>query len=623
MAERWGAVTVWAAVTGALADVTDSLDLDADFVTLRWGRSADLADPAPSSLEFTLVNGDGAFTPLSSEGWKRGAAVELRVDGTTQWTGTVDTLTPGWGGSDLPAWSRVKVAALDQGAGWQQKQLGSMFDHEMRKVLSQPATNYWPLRGGLENAVNPEKPLALPAVTSTGTLEFGGDTAPAGDGDVAYLNRELSGTGDMYLVAPPVPMPGQVLIWGSYRPVDPAVDDFGLISFRAGKWIYTVDTSASGWLVLTNRDNDEALTSDRYGGGSITFKKDEPFLLLLDLNNGDTLLMRADNTYEAFSWPSGTYRPPPAAANVNILIGTNDTSSWGGRSMAEHTWKGTIGRVATYGPDSIMWVASVRELMHLAQKRGVPFRTALGNLYRYAGSAPSYITASTTHGNPYQTNERVWPDSAGKSAYQAILDLIIRTDGGMLGGRDPAVVWTRDALRKAAPEISFHAERDLDGPPELAFDQGASVGEVVVQTPAGEVAAVDSSAGTGAESFESAVLDAGQALRLGQDRIARVRELRLSLTKIVLDLAHTEASYQLGLLLEANKLASGSRIRVTGLPALQVGSESKDAYVLGGTLELSVSSCLLTLALAPADSPLEAIVEDNTAGLVDQCYVAF
>lgn len=562
-------------VAGAYVDVTDYLRGN-EPMTVSEGKVSQFDNTPPKVFSFTLDNSDGRFTPdntgspLATTLFENmGVCIQI---GSRLTAGTIRSITPFFR-SSLGSSAQVRITADDMLGDAARRQLTDTLPDSM--VLGSPAYLYWPFNESagatvaLEQSGNSQPPMG---VLSNGSVTFGaaGFAALAGDTQIELFNDSQ----------------GFPVTFGTGF-----VNPFQTIPYGAnsmGAWGFWVTSTAATSQALVRIRPNGFLSSDFEFG----------------LNGSNQYSMAMGNSYFTASTPVVTGVP----RYVSLTVTNDGSTSITGQLAVDGVVQGSLVFVP-FGADApglatnalrtpkavfitfelyppSMALTRVAHLSHtaaLVPEYQSPQYTTEATLLTAVKQAVPEIAFSTL---PTDLSSLPVTSSSASSALDRIND-IIRTEQGAVSTVTTGTllapvqqIAVRARTRPAGVAYTFDV-LDIVDAPEFIRSINDAVSTVNV-TGSGTTVAVKNDAlvpRLGSASTSATVLNYGRdALAAwGQDRINRGIVTGVPVVSVTIN-ARTTSTDRWADLLAA---AYGDRIRITGLPATQLGYSTWDGWLIG------------------------------------------
>jgi len=209
------------------------------------------------------------------------------------------------------------------------------------------------------------------------------------------------------------------------------------------------------------------------------------------------------------------------------------------------------------------------------------------------------------------------PATAGKNGLEVLAQLANCQSGIAFHNYTSADTQSVQLVAKAesrpvSPLLSVDIDGDGVSGPTVSRDVFGTLSSATVSNRSASVTVGDSTASTDAasSSLEATAAMPNDVAAIASDRLAASKYNRLRVSEITIDLATAAHN----LFQPFFGIAPGSRLRLTNLVAAYFGSSTGDGYVLGWKERPGVDGYQATFTLAAADAPPEARYDDATYG---------
>jgi hypothetical protein len=591
-------------VAGAYVDVTD--DLVTDSITGSWGRSATFSDTRPGVFAFDLVNDAGKYTPGNaasslSTGVRVGMGVSHIVDG-THFAGTIRSAQPYFTGpASLTGSSKIRITCDDVLGNASRTELTESLSEAM--VIGAPAYFFWPLNDirGSTSAAEKSGNNGPPIDTRlNGAVTFGvtgfdvldGDTQLQLSNDPAGFPtsfRTATGTSPFQTVNYPTNSMGT---WGFWITATTSNSHTGVRiapkGFSAGGSYFYFGLSSTGQYVLTM--GSAALASP------MPLVLNVPRYLSLTVTNDGSTSITGSLYIDGLLQGSLVFVPygaDPAGLSTNALR----TPSYVGFDFD------------LYPPD--MAPTNVAHLSHTA----VPVNESQFPLY----TTEAVLLAAIEQTMPevvldtLPANLSTFPvgGSRGGSALDRFND-IIRTEQGYIWAETTGTLTSpiqkvkiraRDRPETIDAAHTFSIAEILNAP-EFTTDIENMVSTTVVRGASTSATVSDPSlvpyVGSASDTASVLLSNRSDLTLWGQDRLLRGVNSGVRLPRFTVD------ALAINRWADISALRAGDRIRISDLPAQQLGVDYIDGWLLGASYSLRYPALhgddqmLFTFALEPS-----------------------
>lgn len=590
---------------GVWTDVSSYVDANTPLKTQK-GRSGAADDAQPGTLQLTLNNDDGRFTPDNPLGAYfpnvvDGKRIRVSAAGVNTFSGWVSSFVPtfvdGW---NVDA-SQVAVSAVDA--------LGFLALAPMRSALWHASKAHSPAMlyaldetngntGASDTSGNSGPLLTIRRVGLEGTCDFASTSGGLEDG--AVVKFEASDTFGYAHLGSSSETPDLRLFGSASVRVKPTgahlAAYIGYHQYAPTFIRYVAITvNASGLPQATCYDSGTG--SNGSAVGTVALPTDRWSSLIATLDAG-TLTLYVDGVSVATGATSclptlGRTFIGGTGAGGEYLGGTPTTPAYGDGQVA----------------DVAVWtsVLSAPAIAELAAAGDSDATSTLADRVT-AIAAGAGLTATPTETGTRALGAQPW---SGRNAFDLVTEAV-RGERAFVFASGFELDVRADTLRSATATLTLDAEADLQGTPtwERSWDRRAASVTVSSYT-AGSATALDSTATTGDEATLSTCLaDSLDVLELAQAVLAEGIYRTLRITQVTVDLV-TAATVSAAAVLA---LKLGDRVRVGGLPSALLGFSYQEGYVTGIAHEATASGYLVTLDLEPADAPVEGRWDDATDG---------
>lgn len=598
--------------TGVWTDVTSSVDM-MQGIDITRGRKSEFDDTPAGTLQLSLFNSDGQYTPDNPLSSRYPAVVEGRgirvsvtkgVTTSTRFRGLVTAWEPRFPSGE-PTDFRVDVSAANVFAQLARRVLRSDYveQWDWLRVDTFDTVALWSMDDGAANPKRLKSDTGGPsAVTYASTKGKGSSesetpaginalgavalTADAGDGPVIYASLSQFAASPVLVVEFTFRTKETIAAGGADKVLLSAVD---------------LLDGVESWSVALSRPSGTTNLVVQLGGTTIitmvtSFADDSWYSFRMSsdgVNPTEFSLMRCVDGVEVYSGTNGNTFSSIKALHL------------GGRRYAGKTTNCTT---AKFGPiaahDAAAGLADFREYLVVGGPKLASARS--GDIAKYTGG-----TATDTGTDDRTVGIKL---TAGRTA-DVLLNEVARSCGGVL---EPVYTGTKswdlrlpDVMRTSTVALTLDVEADIDGtsglPLERAYDTKPT--RVVVTYPAGSLTVTgDETLGRVDDSIDSCAYDEDQARSVATQRLNASGKLRVAGLRVDLVTAASDLYSSMW------ALVSGSRIRLTSLPSTVLGYTRTDVYANGWTESYKLDEVTFTFDTSPADAPPEAVFDDAEYG---------
>lgn len=582
---------------GSFVDVSEWVLFDNGGVERRWGRQSAFDDVRPGEFAFTLDNSDGRFTPgnvLSALGvpLREGMRVSWQLNGRLV-AGRIRAFAILFADVANAKTSRVRVTCDDMLGNASRRQLVSPLTSAM--VLGSTPYLYWPFNDAEGSVVAEEKSgRKQPPFGAFRSTDVFGEDGFAALGTDSQL-RCSPAVGESVPSAPAI-FSSLPAVPGSFATIDYAPGSMG----SWGVWVTPID------------ENSECQITVSVNGLAFA-----PLTFGLKFNFGPKFFMDNGATADYFSDVPATFGVPRYLQVVVTYTGSTSITyafyingvfqtsrayvPFSGPAGLSTNYARTPSKVGLFNGNGSALIAHLSHTAHPVSEwlfnRGTE-ASALEMLDQAMpdvtlGALPSALSGAAV----------IPPD--GGSALSA-LNEVMKTEqghiyssvsGSLLAPVEVLAVRERD--RPVAADRVFVTTKDILGAPDIRRNISDAVSLVAVTGGGRTVSASLPEAGNfvgSASAGESVLLiDGIDLLAWGEDRLLRGLPNGFEVQRVSVDARATDEDRWLDLL----SLLPGDRVRISGLPAAQLGLSSWDGWLLGAEESHDRERNLFTFYLQP------------------------
>lgn len=617
--------------TGTLVDVTDYVEVDRG-ITHKWGRTAAnpfSTTPPPGSLNFTLDNNDGRFTPGNTAFYAVGLVEGVLVRWTcgtrvrTFRTGVPDVAFP----TSVAGRCTVEVSCLDALSLLAKRTMRAMVDEVAFAV--RPVA-YWPIdeTGSAAADISGNAEVELTAVGGDpALLSWGNAVGPRTDGRGAL---SLQPDATTFLADASSPCLSNTAALGGVVSQDWASSASSFVSGYALSFWFSVRDIYGGTFSTTNDYDGPYVILAVLGQQTVLWRLADRKLIVggvysLPESMPDLPAVQPGSVNHVFMWVTNNATLGSCAVRfwlngVETVNPPTDPGSVHGTAVAPTVYLGGSAGTQTF-PDAeygLSGAVACAAVYTWQQADDLVAAGVVPDFYTVGAEGPSEDAGARFQrlgswlgrsGIDYAVTGTPFPslmdaqDTAGKSMLVAMCTALALEesvlDCATVAGVETVRAFMHERHRSATPAVTVDVQDDGDGVPSLTFDASGVAVEASVRGFSRTVTWLDTAAPErwqGTSATLDAATDDFDALRaLAQFRTLIGRVTTMTPSVVTVDAASSTASLTTDLL----DLTPMDRVRVTGLPVGIVGFSEVDAILVGCSETHTLGRNKFALQLTP------------------------